>query len=203
LPADAVPEPAGEAGEHGGGAAAGNPPPLLTFTGDKLRPEWMAKFIAGHQPYRTRPWLDMRMPAFPATATLLAQGLSLSHGLPAVTPNPEPVEGPTVEEGKQLLGMDGGFNCIQCHGVGTAAPVAVFEAPGINLGYATQRLQKDFYLRWMINPLRFEPTTRMPKFVQGDGTTPLTDVLGGQAKDQFEAIWKVLVDVGQQSDFPH
>ena len=76
-------------GEHGaageGGAAAGNPPPILTFTGDKLRPEWTAKFLAGQIPYRPRPWLYLRMPSFPTGAEVVAQGLAMSHGLPPVT----------------------------------------------------------------------------------------------------------------------
>jgi mono/diheme cytochrome c family protein len=202
LPADKHGAAPSEEGEHGG-AAAGNPPPLLTFTGDKLRPEWMAKFIAGKIPYRPRPWLDMRMPAFPATADLLAKGLAMSHGRPPITPVPIDMEGPTVEDGNKLFGMDGGFNCIQCHSVGSTAAVAIFEAPGINLGYANQRLQKDYYHGWMLNPLRFEPTTRMPKFALDDGTTPLTDVLEGKAKDQFEAIWKYLNEVSKETDFEH
>ncbi len=196
LPEGSIPEPSGEEGENGGAAAA-NPPPILTFTGDKLRPEWMAKFIAGQMPYRPRPWMDMRMPAFPATADLLAKGLSMSHGLPPTTPVPEELEGPNIEEGQTLIGMDGGFNCIQCHGLGSQPAVAVFEAPGINLGYVTQRLQKDYFHRWMMDPLRFEPTTRMPKFTQGNGTTPLTDIQGGQAREQFEAIWKLLQEVSK------
>ena len=194
-------------GEHGaageGGAAAGNPPPILTFTGDKLRPEWTAKFLAGQIPYRPRPWLYLRMPSFPAGAELVAQGLAMSHGLPPVTPADPPSPGPGAEDGRKLLGADGGFNCNQCHGVGTAPAVAVFEAPGINLGYAPQRLQKDFYHRWMINPARFDPTTRMIKFAQDDVTTALTDILGGQARDQFEAIWQQLTEVGKGTDFPH
>lgn len=205
LVATLPPAPAPEAhGEHGeGGAASGNPAPMLTFTGDKLRPEWTAKLLKGELPYRSRPWLDLRMPAFAAGADLVAQGLAMSHGLPPVTPADPPSPGPGAEDGKKLLGADGGFNCIQCHGVGPAPAVAVFEAPGINLGYAGQRLQKDYYHRWMLNPLRFDPTTRMPKFAQDDGTTPLTDVLGGQARDQFEAIWQQLSEVGKGTDFPH
>ncbi|MBA3698380.1 MAG: c-type cytochrome [Planctomycetes bacterium] len=191
-------------GEHGeGGAASGNPPPMLTFTGDKLRPEWTAKLLKGELPYRTRPWLDQRMPAFKAGADVIAQGLAMSHGLPPVSPAHPPSPGPGAEDGIKLLGADGGFNCNQCHSLGSAPAVAIFEAPGINLGYAGQRLQKDYYHRWMLSPLRFDPTTRMPKFAQDDGTTPLTDVLGGQARDQFEAIWQQLIETGKASDFPH
>jgi mono/diheme cytochrome c family protein len=127
----------------------------------------------------------------------------MSHGRPPVTPADPPSPGPGPEDGKLLLGADNGFNCIQCHGIGSAPAVAIFEAPGINLGYAGQRLQKDFYHRWMLNPLRFDPNTRMPKFAHDDGTSPLTDVLGGQARDQFEAIWQQLREVEKESDYPH
>jgi hypothetical protein len=79
----------------------------------------------------------------------------------------------------------------------------VFEAPGINLGYAASRLQKDFFHRWMRYPTRFDPTTRMTRFSTDDGTTPLKDMLGGKADDQFEAVWQYLVEVNKMSDFPH
>jgi cytochrome c553 len=204
LVGELPPEEAAAGGENGGeagGAASNNPRPLLTFTGDKLRPEWMAKFIAGHQPYRTRPWLNMRMPFFTAGAELLAQGMQ--HGMPPATPADPAPANDWKADGETLLGPNGGFACSQCHGIGAAPPVAVFEAPGINLGYAAQRLQKDYFQRWMLNPLRFDPVTRMPKFAQDDGTTPLSGVLGGKAMDQFEAVWQYLNDVNKKTDFPH
>jgi mono/diheme cytochrome c family protein/cytochrome c553 len=200
------PEPPAEPGvDHGesGGAAAVNPAPALTLTGDKLRPEWIAKFVGGQLPYRTRPWLNLRMPAFPVGVELLGQGLAMSHGLPPVTPADPPSPGPGAEDGRKLLGSDGGFNCIQCHSIGAAPAVAIFEAPGINLGYANQRLQKDYFHRWMLNPLSFDPTTRMPKFSADGETTPLSDTLEGKARDQFEAIWQALNDVSKGTDFPH
>ena len=204
LLATLPPEPPVSA-DHGenGGAAAVNPAPSLTLSGDKLRPEWLAKFVSGQLPYRTRPWLNLRMPAFPAGADLLGQGVAMSHGLPPVTPADPPSPGPGAEDGHKLLGGDGGFNCIQCHGVGAAPAVAVFEAPGVNLGYANQRLQKDYYHRWMLNPLSFDPTTRMPKFSPDGVTTPLTDTLEGKAHDQFEALWQALNEVSKGTDFPH
>ncbi|MBN8248394.1 MAG: c-type cytochrome, partial [Verrucomicrobia bacterium] len=35
----------------------------------KLKPEWAATFIGGGETWKPRPWLDARMPAFPAYAT--------------------------------------------------------------------------------------------------------------------------------------
>jgi cytochrome c2 len=206
LPAQ--PEEPADANDPGlaaeGNAAANNPCPLLTFTGDKLRPEWLAAFIAGKVNYRTRPWLNRHMPFFPAGAEPLAQGLAEEHGHPPVTPKDElPPNPPPASIGKELIGQNHGLACNFCHGVGAAAPVAVFEAPGINLGYAASRLQKDFFHRWMRYPTRFDPTTRMTRFSTDDGTTPLKDMLGGKADDQFEAVWQYLVEVNKMSDFPH
>ncbi len=187
-----------------GNAAANNPCPLLTFTGDKLRPEWLGAFVAGKIPYRTRPWLNRHMPFFPAGAVPLAQGLAEEHGHAPVTPKDEVVaNGPPARIGKELTGQNHGLACNFCHGIGSAAPVAVFEAPGINLGYSAQRLQKDFFHRWMRYPTRFDPATRMTKFASDDGTTPLKDMLGGKADDQFEAVWQYLVEVNAMTDFKH
>ena len=60
--------------------------PSLTWTGEKLKPEWTAAFLGGKVAYRPRPWLAARMPAFPARAELLARGLALSHGCPPSSP---------------------------------------------------------------------------------------------------------------------
>jgi cytochrome c553 len=204
----APPEDPADANDPGlaseGNAAANNPCPLLTFTGDKLRPEWLGAFVAGKVAYRTRPWLNRHMPFFPAGATALAQGLAEEHGHPPVTPKDVVPKGaPAASIGKELIGQNHGLACIFCHGVGAAAPVAVFEAPGINLGYAANRLQKDFFHRWMRYPTRFDPATRMTKFTSDDGTTPLKDILAGKADDQFEAVWQYLVEVNAMSDFPH
>ena len=97
--------------------------------------------------------------------------------------------------GETLLGEHGGFNCTTCHGVGDRPPTAVFEAPGINLGLTPQRLRKGYYHRWVMHPLRADPETKMPRFADDDGKTPLTDFYEGDAHEQFEAIWQYLLSV--------
>ncbi len=56
--------------------------PSLTWIGEKLKPEWAAAFIAGKVPYKPRPYLRARMPAFPTRAEGLAAGLALGARLP-------------------------------------------------------------------------------------------------------------------------
>ena len=132
------------------------------------------------------------MPGFAACAEGLAEGLSLDHGLLLKQEPEPPVDVKKASDGEKLLGENGGFNCTGCHGVGAKPATAVFEAPGINLAYANERLRKAFYHRWLLSPLRVEPETKMPRFADESGKTPLTEFYDGNARDQFEAIWEYL-----------
>ena len=64
--------------------------------------------------------------------------------------------------GKKLIGADGGFACVLCHGLGDAGPTGVFEVQGSNFAYTAERLRKPYYMRWMRDPLRLNPGSRMP-----------------------------------------
>jgi mono/diheme cytochrome c family protein len=166
--------------------------PHLTWTGEKLHPEWTEKQVAGTQDHRVRPWIKARMPAFPARAALIASGLSYEHGYGLKEdPRPEP-DAKLAAIGQKLLPQVGGFNCVQCHAVGDNKAVAPFEAEGINLRDAAIRLRYEFYARWMLEPTRVDPTTRMTKFTLDGKTTAITDVLGGNARQQFDAIWQYM-----------
>jgi hypothetical protein len=63
-----------------GHPVAGTTAPTLTWLGEKLQPDWMGKFIAGHIGYKPRTWVLARMPAFVAAAEGIAAGLSMEHG---------------------------------------------------------------------------------------------------------------------------
>jgi mono/diheme cytochrome c family protein len=102
---------------------------MLTWAGEKLRPEWSAAFISGQISYKPRPYLRARLPAFPARAKLIAEGLAAEHGYSPVTPaRPEPDE-QMAATGQKLIGAAGGFSCVQCHAVGASPPVAPVEGP--------------------------------------------------------------------------
>jgi mono/diheme cytochrome c family protein len=166
--------------------------PHLTWTGEKLHPEWIEKLLAGTYDHRARPWLKARMPAFPRRAAMIPPGLSHEHGFaPDEDPRPKP-DAKLAAIGEKLLPQVGGFNCVQCHAVGDQKAVAPFEAEGINLRDAALRLRYSYFSRWMIDPTRVEPTTRMTKFTTDGKTTALTDVLDGDAHRQFEAIWQYM-----------
>jgi mono/diheme cytochrome c family protein len=166
--------------------------PQLTWFGEKLQPGWAGLFIAGAAPYKPRPWLASRMPGFGAPGIGIANGLSHQHGFPlADMPEPAPDKS-LVESGQKLVSADGGFNCVQCHGMKDVPATAVFEAPGINLTYTTERLRRGYFQRWLLAPLRIDADTKMPKFSEDGVTTQLSDVLDGKAPQQFDAIWQYL-----------
>ena len=168
------------------------PVPALTWTGEKLRNDWLVKFLAGKVEEKPRPWLIGRMPGFAHFADGLALGFAHQHGLPQQEPA-EPAPNETkVKFGETLLGNSGGFNCIQCHGLGDQAATAVFEAPAINFVQSNERLRKGYFARWVMAPTRIDPQTKMPKYADPEGMTQLTDPLDGKGAEQFEAIREYL-----------
>jgi mono/diheme cytochrome c family protein len=169
---------------------SGLPEPLTL--GGKLKPEWAAHFIAGKVPYKPRPWLKTRMPAFPAYATPLAAGLAALHGHPARTPS-EGVSHPEgVSVGAKLVSSAGGFSCVACHPVKDAASAVVVESPGVNLAYSGERLLGSFFHRWLMNPIAIDPGTKMPVYFDTEGRSQLTEFFEGDAAKQIDAIWEYL-----------
>src|SRR5690606_29127204 len=75
--------------------------PDLTWTGEKLRTEWIEDFVSGRIG-SPRPWLGARMPRFGARdAAALARGLAAEHGLPAhADRNPHSVDEALAEVGR-------------------------------------------------------------------------------------------------------
>jgi mono/diheme cytochrome c family protein len=173
--------------------------PPLDILGGKLKPEWAARFIGGEIPYKPRaekhpkgePWLEMRMPAFKSRATALAPGLTAGHGYPPKTPAEPPVDPELARVGQKLIGKDGGFSCVSCHGVGKMEAMEVFESEGINLSWSAERLLPEYYRRWMRSPMSIDPQTKMPAYFE-DGKSPLTEVFNGDAEKQIGAVWQYL-----------
>jgi mono/diheme cytochrome c family protein len=166
--------------------------PELTWFGEKLRNDYTASFIAGKAADKPRPWIVSRMPGFAACAEPLATGFAHQHGFSATIMAEAALEPDKVKNGETLLGENGGFNCLQCHTLGERAATAVFEAPGPNLALTPVRLRKEYFHRWVLAPTRIDPETKMPKFADDKGETPLTDFYKGNATEQFEAMWQYL-----------
>jgi cbb3-type cytochrome oxidase cytochrome c subunit len=161
--------------------------PALTFIGEKLHTDWMARLIAGEIPERTRPWLLARMPAFPARAQLLARGLAERDGFAASAAQPEAGDAALREIGRKLL-FEGGFSCVSCHDVGPKKALSRFEFGTPDLALEHARIRPDYFRRWLMNPLRVEPSSKMPRYVDDEGRSPFREFLDGDIRRQFEAI---------------
>ena len=178
-----------EAEAHAAGQKKG--PPDLTLIGEKLRTDWMTQLFEAHLSYKPRPWMKMRMPAFPAQGKLMAEGLAQLHGF-APTPSEPKIKAEWSEIGQKLISTNGGFACVACHAVGKKPALAPFEGQGLNFSYTQERLTHEYYLRWMLNPQRLSPQSIMPRYSDEEGYSTLSDILEGNATDQFNAIWQYL-----------
>ncbi len=164
--------------------------PSLEVLGGKIKPEYGAKFIAGVIADKPRPWIAARMPGFATRAEGLARGLANLHGFAAKTPpEPEPVDEELAAVGFKLVQAEGGFSCITCHAIGTAPATQGAESAGINFAWTVDRIQHDYFVRWLRNPLGVDPTTKMPVFFDQSGRSPLNQVLHGETRAQIEAMW--------------
>ena len=173
--------------------------PPLEQVGAKLKPEWMTRFLAGDIAHKIRfdlhprgePWLEARMPAFKSRAAMLASALAAAHGFPPRSPAEPPIDSKLVEIGRKLVGKDGGFSCVSCHGVGARLAMEVFDSEGINLAYSADRLLPGFYRRWLRAPASIDPQTKMPAYFD-EGRSQLTEILDGDAEKQIGAVWEYL-----------
>jgi len=163
-----------------------NVPPFEVL-GGKLKPGWAEKLLSGKLDARPRPWLHSRMPAFPARASGLAKGLAMLNGYSPVTPKEPEVDLEKSKIGRKLVSANGGFFCFSCHAIGLLKPAQVFDAQGINLARIGNRLLPEYFRRWMRNPLRVDPQTKMPAYFN-QGQSALFDILDGDAEQQIEAL---------------
>jgi cytochrome c2 len=175
--------------------------PALTWLGEKLQPSWSAAMIAGQLPAKTRPYLYGRMPAFEHYAEPLARGLSHWHGYPASggeLSSGTPIEAAVVKAGELLVSEQGGFACTACHDLGNRKATAPFEAPALNLAHAGARLRLSYFERWLLQPQRLDPETKMPRYSDSNVRTQLKQVLEGDGRRQFDAIREYLLKLASE-----
>ncbi len=162
-------------------------PPTLTGMAHKLQPAWVSAVFA--EARRARPWMTVRMPQFgPANIGTLPHGLAALEGTAPDEKMPA-IPGPPARlaAGRQLVGKPA-FNCASCHDL---AGIPSSGAHGPDLATMTQRVRYDWYRRWLEQPLRLAPGTRMPS-VFTNGKSLVENVLDGSSDAQAEAIWAYL-----------
>jgi cytochrome c553 len=163
-------------------------PPGLTGVGAKLNSAYLKKIL--EQGAHDRPYMHTRMPKFGAPAgglVALYESADAAEKGPAIVFSEAPTK--IKSAGRHMVGKDA-FGCINCHNFGGVKTEGV---QGIDMAIMTERLKKDWYHNYMLNPTKYRAGTRMPTSFP-DGTTPLTKILDGKADTQIEAIWVYLSD---------
>ncbi len=170
----------------------GRLPPPLTEVGRKLTPPWLRKVLEGSG--MVRPYLMVRMPDYGQAAETLADALiRADHDLQLpVTDVSGTLHHHRNRYGRRLMGADG-LNCINCHGLRGHPSMGM---PALDLADTLERLQPDWFKRYLLDPDSSRPGTLMPTFFEG-GKGTLTDVLGGDADKQIEAILTYLKELDQ------
>ena len=159
-------------------------PPRLTGVGHKMRTSWVKDVLLTGG--RARPWLTLRMPQY---------GKECVGHLPEALPA---IEGSVTDDavGKaeftedkltngRILAGRAGHGCISCHDI---SGMAGGGTRGPDLATTNKRVRYDWYVRWMHQPQRMAPGTKMPQ-VLIDGQSLLKTVYDGDGAKQLEALW--------------
>jgi len=166
------------------------PPPSLNDAGNKLRATWLTAVML--QKKRVRPWMGLRMPHFGDAIAPMVNAFAAATGAPLG--DGDPITEPTFEQvrdGVKLLGKgDGGLSCIGCHdfagreSAGTRGP---------DMTEMASRMRPEWFRRWMRDPVRLQPGTAMPSYLNGKTEAESEALLNG--------LWAVLA-AGRASPLP-
>ena len=178
-------------GDHNLGDTGRYPPPL-TGIGGKLRPEWLAKVLAGEN--RVRPYLKTKMPQYGAATAELGKLLGVADARVALK-----FEGGDDTAGRKLMGTQGGAGCITCHSWSDRPSLGIH---GPDLSNVAARLQEGWLREYLINPAAYRPGTLMPSFwPAGQSFNP--SILGGDTDKQIASIFKFIESAnGEPEGFP-
>ena len=178
-------------GDHNLGDTGRYPPPL-TGVGGKLRPEWLAKVLAGEN--RVRPYLKTKMPQYGVATAELGKLLGVADARAALK-----FEGGDDTAGRKLMGTQGGAGCITCHRWGDRPSLGI---QGPDLSNIAARLQEGWLREYLINPAAYRPGTLMPSFwPAGKSFNP--GILGGDTDKQIASIFKFVESAnGEPEGFP-
>jgi mono/diheme cytochrome c family protein len=174
-------------------------PPNLLGEGQKVQEPWLYNFLQAPTPIR--PWLHVRMPTFgltPQETTQVIQYFAAldQHEVPFVHIERAMLRPNYVQAGEQLASKDY-LSCFSCHVHGTTNPEGSPDSWAPNLAMAATRLYPDWIVKWLHDPQKLMPGTRMPTFYadpdQPDGPP---DILGGNDDEQILALRDYVISLG-------
>lgn len=167
--------------------------PRLTFPHQKYTRAHLAASIRDGLPTLRSKRYTYRMPAYGEQAAVLLRALAEADGeIPDANDSPDAtVADPTIGTvaGPQLVGAQG-YSCVSCHVWNGQLLVATDPgAVGPDLTRTAGRIRREWFERFLDNPLRYHPGTPMPTVFERGKAAPLRSVFDGDAVKQKEALW--------------
>ncbi len=173
----------------------GRIPPTLTGVGAKLKEKWMREVLVTGR--TIRPYMKTRMPQYgEENIGHLIELFQLLDHMPETQFAEFDDQEQMRKQGLELAGTKG-LNCVSCH---TFQYQLSDTMPAVDLTEMAERLEKDWFYRYMLAPQTYSPHTVMPSFWPA-GKAVRKDI-AGTPNDQIEAIWQYLLD-GRQAAAPH
>jgi mono/diheme cytochrome c family protein len=174
----------------------GRVPPSLNGVGAKLKPDYLARIL--DKGVHDRPYMNTRMPGFGAANVghLVKLFEQLDPVLKAATVALQEPLSKVKVDARHMVGVQA-LGCVRCH---TFAGKKAEGVQGIDMTLMPQRLRREWFHQYLLDPNKFRPGTRMPTSWP-EGKSQLLKVLDGKADTQIEAIWTYLGD-GAKAKLP-
>lgn len=169
-------------------------PPILNGEGGKVQSTWFFHFLK--QPVPLRPWLKVRMPTFGLDDTEAKKVVEYFGALseldnPYVHIDDAKIPSENLLAAQTLVSKDY-FSCFSCHQRGDKSPEGKPEEWAPDLGMAHERLNPNWIVRWLRNPQKVMPGTKMPSFYEegekGEPTGGPDDIFEGDGLKQIQAL---------------
>jgi mono/diheme cytochrome c family protein len=174
-------------------------PPNLLGEGQKVQQDWLFNFLKAPSPIR--PWLQVRMPTFGLSDPEATRAVHFFAAVdkvevPFVHIEKAMLRPDYVQAGEQLASKDY-LSCFSCHVRGSQNPEGSPDSWAPDLAMAAHRLYPDWIIRWLEDPQKLMPGTKMPTFY-ADPNVPdgPPDILGGNDEEQIRALRDYVISLG-------
>jgi mono/diheme cytochrome c family protein len=165
----------------------GRVPPPLTGVGDKLTDGYFAEVL--EKGANRRPYMKTRMPAFGyERMKLLHRRLIKADRISREIPSRDATPPHQRQADGRLLVGNEGLACIKCHTYGGEGTPGI---QAIDMLVMPERLRRDWFVRYLLDPQAYRPGTRMPASFP-NGVSVLTTVAEGDPHYQILAMWDFL-----------
>jgi len=171
----------------------GRIPPHLGGVGAKLKESALKAVLESGQ--KARPYMATRMPVFGPESARLAAVFKRADRRDGARPVPA-FNATDAKSGWKLVGRDG-LACVSCHTFTTHGSMGI---PALALDKMAERLEWDWFRRYLPDPAALRPGTRMPTFWP-EGQAANRTILNGNTDAQIQAVYAYLSD-GAKAEVP-